>query len=181
MLIGAGQGVGCTTVSVMFARFLAERMGQKILLCDTDFADRTLSKTFKIDDKPGLTDVLSGKTNAEGVITTISETLDLLSPGKSDLLPETLLSFSRNMHDGLNSLLGKYDIVLLDASPLSSPESFNLAKIVDAVIVVAKAEKTRKEVLRATKEQLDNVKVKLAGCILNQRKFHIPNRFYRYL
>lgn len=181
MVVGAGPGVGCTTVSIMFARFLSERLGQKILLCDANFTDRSLSGSYELEDKPGLTDVLAGKTNVAGAVASISETLDILSGGKDALLPETLLSFSRSMRGGLDGLLERYDLVLFDASPLSSPESFNLAKIMDGVIVVAKAEKTRREVLRATKEQLDNVKAKLAGCVLNQRKFHIPSRFYRYL
>lgn len=181
MFVGAGQGVGTTTVCLMFARFLAERLGQKTLIADANYADRNLSKTFGADSKPGLTDILAGETDVATTASTFSGTLDLLPAGQESLLPATLLSISRNMRGDMEKLLESYDLILLDASPLSGPESFNLAKVVDGVIVVAQSEKTRREVLRVTKEQLSQVDANLAGSVLNQRKFHIPSWLYRYL
>ena len=181
MFIGAGSGVKTTSVCLMFAQFLSERLGQKILLCDANFTDRDLSGTFGSKTSPGVTDVLAGNADISETTHVFSKNLDMLPAGKDSLLPATLLSISDNMRNGMEKLLEGYDLVLLDASPLPGPESFNLAKIVDGIVVVAQAEKTRREVLRTTREQLDLVGAKLVGSILNQRKFHIPIWLYRYL
>jgi len=179
MFVGTGSGVGTTSVCLMFARFLSEGLGQRTLLADANFANRALSVNFNIDTNSGLTDVLAGEADINGTANPFSKTLDLLPTGNVSLLPTTLLSITRNMRDDMEKLLEGYDLILLDASSLSGPESFNMAKIVDGIIVVAQAEKTRREVLRAVRKQLEQVNAKLAGSVLNKRKFHIPSWLYR--
>ena len=181
MVVGVGYGVGSTSVCAMFGRFLAERLGQKTLLVDANYINRGLSQAFKAENNVGLTDVLAGKTDISDAAFTASATLDILPPGSNTLLPATLLSISKDMRGNVEAMLEGYDLILFDASPLSSSEAFNLAKLVDGVIIVAQAEKTRRPVLRVTEEQLTQINANLVGTVLNQRKFHIPNWLYRYL
>jgi Mrp family chromosome partitioning ATPase len=49
----------------------------------------------------------------------------------------------------------------------------------DAVILVIEAEKTRWEVARKAKEELEKAGATILGAVLNKRKYYIPRSIYR--
>jgi Mrp family chromosome partitioning ATPase len=110
------------------------------------------------------------------------ERLYVMPAGDKALLPRTLLSGTANVRERLDRLARHFDLVLLDSAPVTmSPESFNLVSKVDGVLVVSMAERTRREVLGATRDQLKQAGAQVLGGVLNRRKFHIPHMLYRWL
>jgi len=56
-----------------------------------------------------------------------------------------------------------------------------IADLMDGVILVVEAEKTRWEVASRAKEDLLQANSKILGVILNRRQFHIPEWLYKTL
>ena len=74
------------------------------------------------------------------------------------------------------------DWVLFDAPPVMT---FNdarvLAPIVDGVIMVIEAEKTRWEVVNSARQRMEQGTGKILGAVLNKRKMHLPDWAYNML
>ena len=82
----------------------------------------------------------------------------------------------------LKSAEDRYDVVLIDAPPLlTSSEAFEAAGLVQNLVLVVRAEKTRYEVLERVKGELEQQDVKIIGTILNGRKRYIPRWIYSWL
>lgn len=182
MIIGAAREVGSTTAATGLADYLSGTIMQRVLIIDANFANPCLHKIHGIPQKPGFAEYLAGQGQGDSMFFHASSTLSVLPCGDTALLPRTLLSFDPGCWERFKQLSLDYDLVILDAAPTSvCPESFPLASKTDGVIVVAKAEKTRKEVLRATMLQLRTAGARVRGGILNRRRFHIPAWLYRHL
>jgi Mrp family chromosome partitioning ATPase len=73
------------------------------------------------------------------------------------------------MQELLDRLRTRFDVVLLDSPPaLVVTDASVLATLVDGLVVVARADKTRRGALRATIEELAQSGRPIAGIILNR-------------
>ncbi|PIE70110.1 MAG: hypothetical protein CSA22_09490 [Deltaproteobacteria bacterium] len=182
LVVGAAAGVGTTTVAIGFARFLAEVLQQKVLLVDADYRTESAKGKKKDEKAKGFCELLAHKARLEEVVVQQSDFLDFLPRGDAALLSSTLFSINKDMKSSIDDIASHYAMVIIDASPLAmSPGTYSLAHIVDGVIVVAQAEKTRKAVLQNVRDQLQSIDAFIAGAVLNKRKFHIPAWLYNYL
>ena len=72
--------------------------------------------------------------------------------------------------------------MIFDASPLDAySESFFLASKVDGIVLVVQAERTKKEVVRRIKKELEWAGVNILGVVLNKKKKYIPALIERFL
>gem|GEM_PF-6458233 len=71
-------------------------------------------------------------------------------------------------------------VVVVDAPPiLHSPEILEIASLGDAVVLVLRAGKTRREVVQRAILSLERAQIRVYGIALNFRVEHIPSFFYR--
>jgi Mrp family chromosome partitioning ATPase len=71
------------------------------------------------------------------------------------------------------------DWVLFDAPPVNHfDEGLALSGMVDGVVMVIQAEKTRWEVAQSAKQRLEDSGGRILGVVLNKRKFYIPKWLY---
>jgi len=71
-------------------------------------------------------------------------------------------------------------VVVVDAPPiLHSPEILEIASLGDAVVLVLRAGKTRREVVQRAILSLERAQLRIYGIALNFRVEHIPSFFYR--
>ena len=180
---GVTPKAGVSTLLLGFTSYLAGEMGQSILLCDANFQNRALTSQWGLENEPGLADILSGKAQPADVIReTDLPGLYVLPGGEIKRFPSVIGSHSRKTKDTLQLLSKRFGLVVMDtASPNSSPETCYLASQVSGVLLVAQAEKTRREVLQSTTDRLESVGANIVGGLLNRRKFHIPPYIYRLL
>jgi Mrp family chromosome partitioning ATPase len=69
--------------------------------------------------------------------------------------------------------------VLIDASAMNvSNDATALAAAADGMVIVLKANFTRRETMRKTVHDLQSAKVRVLGAVLNQRTFPIPQSIY---
>ena len=62
---------------------------------------------------------------------------------------------------------------------MNYPEGLALSRLCDGVVLVVKAGNTRFEAIKNASQVLKNSGVRVLGGVLNQRKYHIPELFYK--
>jgi protein-tyrosine kinase len=74
----------------------------------------------------------------------------------------------------------QFDWVIVDGAPvLESPESVDLAPLVDGVVLVVHSGKTKRPVVVRAVDLLRKSGARVLGSVLNRRRFEIPDFIYR--
>jgi Mrp family chromosome partitioning ATPase len=75
----------------------------------------------------------------------------------------------------------KYDLILFDSPPiLSVSDGLIIGKLVEGVILIARAGKTPYEVFEKGQRTLENIGVKIIGVALNAVEINKANSYYYY-
>jgi capsular exopolysaccharide synthesis family protein len=194
---------GKTTISINLAITMAQA-GNKVLLIDGDFRRPVISKVFGIPSLPGLTDVILGNYKWHDVVRSITNimmgkmTMDeiMVTPGLDNLYimtcgtiapnPAELVSTKINT-DVINEAHEEYDFVIIDAPPvLAATDAAVWGTKADGVVIVYQVGKIARGALKRAKAQLDNVKARIIGVVLNGLKAEISpdyeyhDKYYYY-
>ena len=82
----------------------------------------------------------------------------------------------------LSTLREKFDFVIFDGSPLRDySDSAFLADKVDGVILVVEVERTKAEVVRKIRKELESAGVNILGVVLNKKRSYIPEYLERFI
>jgi capsular exopolysaccharide synthesis family protein len=160
---------GKSTTSANLAVILA-RSGRRVILVDADLRKPTLHTFFDQTNERGLTMALipeAGALSNTYLVDTGIENLLLMPSGPLPPNPAELLS-SQRMTKLLEDLKGQADIVLIDSPPvLAVVDPMLVARMCDAVLLVALAGSTRSDQLKRTAEQIMQSGTKFLGVVLN--------------
>lgn len=177
---------GKSTISANLAVVLAQA-GNRVLLVDADLRRSTQHVLFDLPNKRGLIDLLlevdlhNGQDKArfsdearflvEDIAQmTRVEGLFLLTSGRVPPNPSELLG-SVKLRQLINLLRQQFDYLVFDSPPvLSVTDSVVLSTQVDGVILVLRAEKSRRAYTRQMVQTLRDVKANLIGVVLNDLK-----------
>lgn len=171
---------GKSTISANLAVVFAQA-GNRVLLIDADLRRPTQHLFFNLPNKRGLTNILvdfEGGRPEEQIMFPIEEVMQetsvpglfLLSSGPIPPNPAELLG-SIKMHHLIEFLLAQFDYVLLDSAPvLSVTDSVLLSTQVDGVVLVLRANKSRRAHVRQAVQALRDVRAMVIGTILNDLK-----------
>ncbi len=160
------------------------QLGKEVLLVDVDLRRPVLAKVFGIENKKGITDILTKKANWTSVInSTKIENLNLLTSGKIPPNPSELLG-SQQMDVLIKELKKNFDYIIFDVPPaVNVTDAAVLSSKLDGVLIVVEANKTNKLAISRAKENLERVNAKILGVILNKVPAgYTPgyNSYYRY-
>ena len=175
-------GTGCTWVCAHLAEVLASRVAGSVCLVDGNLRDPGLHQHFGVENAGGLSDALLRldpiRTFARSVAL---PNLWLISAGPGGESVQALLTSDR-MRLRLTELRAEFDFVLVDSSALSvANDAIALGSMSDGVVMVLKANASRRQVARQAIDDLQGGKAKVLGAILNQRTFPIPDALYKKL
>lgn len=169
MVTSPEPGEGKSTITANFAVTMAQR-GCRVLLVDADLRRPTLHQSFKAQQTPGLSSVLLGDCAEEDAIISPLAEVPTLSFLPAGLLPPSSVETlgAQKMRDLVEGWSRKYDLVLFDTSPiLSVADVSSLARIVTAVILIARSGKTPEKVLQRAYLTLKQAQAKVLGVVLN--------------
>ena len=169
---------GVSYVTQSFAVELAQRTGKRTVIADAGKLQEVdmlhysqVAKFCSQTDVPNLY-VLSpaDKTEKDGEST---QQLKTRKNRKSEL---------EQGLENLQTLRFVFDYVFLDCSALKTSDNAALfAPAVDGVVVVVEAERTRKEQVRNALNTIETANGNLLGCVLNKRRYSIPQWIYSRL
>ena len=164
----AKPGEGKSTTIANLAVTLAQQ-GQKILLVDADLRNPSIHQIMEVDNRYGLTSLMTKKTTPGMAILPTSRTsnLHVLPSGPIPPNPSELLG-SKMMEHLILVLSKVYDLILFDTPPvLAVTDAQVLGNRCDGVILVLKSHQTEKKELVKAKELLDKTKINVIGAIIN--------------
>jgi capsular exopolysaccharide synthesis family protein len=171
---------GKTFTAVNCATVLA-RQQVKVLLVDADLREPAIHQAFHIPPGTGLSDILQG-TCTEEVAIARPESLPHLAVLPAGALPDSpaeLLS-SRQMSGLIASWRSHYDYVVIDTPPVSLvTDAVVLGALSDAVLLVARAGKTSRNLLCQSHGLLQRANANVAGIVLNGVDPPFPNGYHR--
>ena len=162
-----GPGEGKTTTAANLALTLANA-GSRTVLIDGDLRRPQQHHAFRIVQEPGLTDVLVGEAPLGEVIRPeLAENLDVVPAGRIPPNPSELLG-SDAMRRLLNDLRKGYEYIIMDTPPLLPvTDAVVAAASSDATVIVIRSGETEEVAALRALEQLDRVKARVAGVVLN--------------
>jgi Mrp family chromosome partitioning ATPase len=175
-------GNGCSWICARVGELLASQVTGSVCLVDANLHSPTLHQQFGVSNHHGLSDALRQSGSIRGYVSQVSRhNLALVSCGSEVKDAQGLVSGDR-MRMRLNELRSEFDYVLVDCPSMDvSNEAISLGASADGIVLVLKANTTRKERARGAVHELQNAKVRILGAVLNQRTFPIPDKIYKKL
>jgi capsular exopolysaccharide synthesis family protein len=168
VITSANAGEGKTVTAVNTAIVLAH-ISSKVLLIDADLRGPTCHKYLSIKNHRGLTEVLAGTNEMNGLVhDTHVPGMFLLSSGKIPPNSAELLA-SKRMRQLLQELAAQYDFIVIDAPPLLPvSDALLLGSLADGVVLVVDASVTPRPQVREAVVRLRHARVKIFGTLLNK-------------
>ncbi|HLA89889.1 MAG TPA: polysaccharide biosynthesis tyrosine autokinase [Gemmatimonadaceae bacterium] len=181
VITSALPGDGKTTTVVNLAITLAHQ-GQRVILIDAETRRGTVHDVFGIPPGPGFFDLMYGQASPGECIRRVQMegggTLDVLPLGSSPSVNPADLLVAGRLQPLFERLRAQYDFVFIDTPPLNLfTDGALIGAHADALLLVARADRTDRDELRFAVQQLRNVQVTLAGTILNDVEFRRSSRY----
>lgn len=171
------SGEGSSVVASNLALDLSN--SNKILLIDCNYEKPRLNSIFNVSSDLGLVDVILNNKNLDDVILNYNKNLDLLLFGESEFNTISLLD-SKALDELLDKVREKYEYIVIDTPALQAAcEIKALLKKVDANILVVKAESTKKDDVKFSIKEMDNIGINLIGIAFNFAD-RFRNKYYNY-
>lgn len=174
---------GKTTTATNTAISLAQT-GAKVLLIDADMRRPRMHGVFNISNAVGLSSVLSTELSREEVLDAIqydkASNLHLLPSGPVPPNPAELIG-SEQMAKVFNILREEFTHVVVDSPPIASfTDGVLIASMVDGVILVVHSGKSSRQVVRRSRQLLQDVGAKVFGVVLNKVNLRSQDNYYYY-
>ena len=178
VITSAIPGEGKTTNAINLAISFAQTE-KKVVLIDGDLRKPKLHKYFDLENKTGVSNVISGVydgTNKDFIQNTHIENLDLITSGHIPPNPIELMA-SDNMCKFIKKLEEIYDFIIIDTPPVNVvSDALVLSKYVTGYIMVARSEYTEYQSLNSAMSNFELANIKPLGIILND----VANKRSRY-
>ena len=154
--------------------------GEKVLIVDADLRRPNQHKVFNLNRKPGLTEILAGKSKLDKSVNKVRPKLHVLTAGSLGYNPQSIFE-SEGMKKFIKNISKDYDYVFFDSIPLTTfSESVILASETDATIMVMDERRSEKDTMKFSKERIDDSGANLLGIAVNRTKRRYAKYYYQY-
>lgn len=172
---------GKTTTATNTAISLAQT-GAKVLIIDADMRRPRLHSVFNVGNGEGLSTLLSSALSEKEVLDVIKQDpgtkLHLLTSGPIPPNPAELIG-SEQMANIMRYLQKEFTHVVVDSPPIASfTDGVLIASMVDGVILVVHAGRSSRQIIRRSRQLLQEVGAKIFGVVLNNVKLHGQDSYY---
>lgn len=161
-------GEGRTAVACNLAASLAA-VGARVVLVDGDLRTPRVSGLLGLDEAPGLTNVLTGRTGiGDALQLWVPEGVNVVTSGPATSRPNELLA-SRRTADVVAELRARFDYVVIDAPPVQGlADAANLAAHADGVVMVCRWGRSTRPEIESAVSFLRSVSVPVVGAVLSR-------------
>jgi capsular exopolysaccharide synthesis family protein len=173
-----GKSVAAANLAISMAQ-----TGRKVLLVDADCRNPLQHKLLELDAQMGLADVLAGNAAWDDVVRSTSvdnlyaitsgvDYVASLSEGENGERDASALLISSRFDDFLKLSRDQFGVIIFDSPPATlASESVAISSKVDGVLLVIKANDTKKDVILRAKRNMQNSGGNILGALLN---FAVP-------
>jgi len=180
--ISTREGEGVSTIVREMARTATNNLGRKVLVLDAAHHNPTQHKYHDVCSDVDWQDIVkSGGKLSEACLQTGNPNLFVSPLARSNNSKPYFVDIKTSIVF-LDEVKKRFDLVLIDSAPVAvSPDSIALSRYADGVILVLEAEATR---LASAEKLCDRIKKNggtILGVVFNKRRYHIPDRIYRWL
>jgi len=180
ILITSSQPSEGKTTTAINTAFMLAQTGADVLIIDCDLRRPRLHANFDLSNSAGLTNLLSGESDLDGLIQTYDKqpNLKVLTSGPVPPNPAELLG-SDEMRRLLGLLSGRFAHIIIDSPPaISFTDASILSTMVDGVVLVVHGGRSSRAVVRRAKQQLIDVGAHIFGVVLNNVKLETQDYYY---
>jgi capsular exopolysaccharide synthesis family protein len=159
-------GEGRTTTVSEFATVIGES-GKKVIILDLDMRGSKIYKKLNIENKVGISTLLSGTSNLEDVIQNIGKNIDVIVSGPTPQNPYELI-ISDKLKSVLQELHSKYDYIILESPPAGLvADALVLMRLADLSLIVFKAKYSKKDFVKNINRFVNEHNLCNVGIVLN--------------
>ncbi|MGB0084924.1 MAG: AAA family ATPase [Rhodomicrobiaceae bacterium] len=161
---------GKSTVTANLGRAAAMH-GDSVLLIDADLRRPSLAAKLGLPPSPGIVGLVRDQSGIQDVILRDRATSLHVMAGVTRLSGAEALTLlaSRRLSDQLAELRARYDLILIDASPLLPvADSRFLVNRADGVALVVASEQTTRGAVKAALQETPGLEAKILGVIMNR-------------
>lgn len=171
-----GEGKTTTTANLGVAH---AQSGLRVCVVDADLRRPALHRIFGLPNSQGLTTaLLEDQPLVKVAQQTRIPNLSVLTSGPSAPNPAELVG-SKRMRQLLEQAIDDFDLLLCDTPPIVAvADAVSLAAHCDGVILVVKAGAVHQEVIKRTVGQIEAVKGRIIGVVLNRYDARRDGSYY---
>ena len=181
LITGLAPNEGKTTVALNLAASIARGLDDSTILVDADLRKKGLTSLLGLQETSGLSEVLIGEAKIKDtLVQTEIKGLHIMPAGYNSSSPAELIESDR-MKELLRVLgtTGKFSYIVVDSPPLiAASEALILSHMVDGVIFVIMAEKTRRDIVKREMGSINQTKI--LGVVFNGAKFETSHYYHKY-
>ncbi|MEP6868023.1 MAG: polysaccharide biosynthesis tyrosine autokinase [Novosphingobium sp.] len=168
LVTSAQASEGKTTSAVAIASSFA-RMNRSVLLIDADMRRPSLHRRLGSANDRGLSSLLTSRDGlASATVAGPQANLTILPSGPIPPSPTELISTPR-MEEILQAAAGQYELVVIDSPPiLGLADAPALAALVDGVVFIVEADRSRRGALKTALRRLADVRPIVLGAVLTK-------------
>jgi len=174
------EGKSITAVNLAIS---LSKNGSRVILIDCDLRLPTVARKLRIEQKPGLTNLLFGMNKMHDVINHHSSGIDVIPAGDLPPNPSEVLG-SQNMKTTIEHLAQHYDYVILDTPPVGVvSDAVVLSQFASGVMLVVRTGRTALENIKDAVDTLKLANANILGFVLtdaNERKQYYDKYGYTY-
>jgi tyrosine-protein kinase Etk/Wzc len=178
-----GEGKTYTSINLASAYSL---LGKKTILVGFDLRKPKIFQDFNLSNEKGVSTWLIGKDKIEDIVqVTPFENLSVISAGPVPPNPSELISLEKT-NELLKLLKEKYDYIVIDSSPIGLvSDTFYLASLADACLLIVRPGKTLRDMLGLTLREINISGMKGVSLVINDiqsgSKYHGYGEKYGYI
>jgi len=179
MITSALPGEGKTLTAANLALTLSESYRREVLLMDADLRRPCIHQIFQVPNAAGLNDGARTDVQRKVPLMRFSERLTLLTAGRPDPDPMSVLSGAR-MKRVLQEASERFEWVLVDTPPITLlTDAHLLSALVDVVVLVVRAGATPLPAIRKAVNAVGQDRV--LGVVMNHADIgKMPDRYSHY-
>lgn len=174
------EGKSITAVNLAIS---LSKNGSRVVLVDCDLRLPTVARKLRIEQKPGLTNLLFGMNKMEDVINHHSSGVDVIPAGDLPPNPSEVLG-SQNMKKAIDRLAEDYDYVILDTPPVGVvSDAVILSQYASGVMLVVRTGRTTLENVKDAVDTLKLANANILGFVMTdaaERKQYYDKYGYSY-
>lgn len=179
---GVEERDGSSPMCARVSEILAAHTAGSVCVVDADFNVPALHRRYGTENHLGITDAVLELGYIRNFARQIKDgNLWLLPVGSRPAESPVVFSLD-HYRNRISELREQFSYVLVSAPPVNLyADAILLGQLADGVILVLKANSTRRATALRAKESLEASNVRVLGAILRERTFPIPEAIYRRL